>query len=72
MVLVQTALKREGGQDGLCQRNKKTWKYQRTEAGAEEQDTELYIDVSLMIANPFVSLLNVLKEIKDFTTVFRV
>lgn len=72
MVLVQIAPKREGGKDGICQRNKKPDKYQRTEARAGEQDTALHTDVSLLIANPIVSLLNVLKEIKDFTTVFRV
>lgn len=69
---MQIALEREGGKDGFCQRNKKTHKYQRTEARAEEQDTALHTDVSLKIANPIVSLLNVLKEIKDFTRVFRV
>ena len=65
-------MKREGGKDGFCQRNKKTDKYQRTEARAGEQDTALHTDVSLLIVNAIVSLLIVLKEIKDFTTAFRV
>lgn len=56
----------------LCQRSEETYKYQRTEARAREQDTALHPDVSLVIANPIVSLRNVLKEIKDFTAVFRV
>lgn len=72
MVLVQIGLKWEWRKDGFCQRSKKTYKYQRTEARAGEQDRALQTDISLRIANPIVSLLNVLKEIKDFAIVFRV
>lgn len=64
--------KKERRKRWFCQRSEETYKYQRTEARAREQDAALHTGVSLMIANPIVSLLNMLKEIKDFTPVFRV
>lgn len=53
----------------FAKRIKKNIDIKGTVMRAGKQETALYADVLLMIANPIVSFHNVLKEIKDFSAV---